>query len=353
MVRSRVTLAVVLLTLVAASASAATWTRVDTPNFIIIGATGKSALQDIGRQFEGFRAALTKVLSSAITATPVPTVVVVFSDDKTFEPFKPVYEGKTVDIGGLFISRRNINYILLGPNRNVENLRPVFHEYSHLVVSNVAPKLPVWMNEGLAEYYSTFEMNGSGRSVIFGRAVPGHYYELANNRWIPLDALLSINDDSPEYNENSKRGVFYAESWLLMHMLLHGEPDRRQMFAAYARELAGGTAAAAAWQHQFGNEDIFTALRRYAQRPMIYAREYKLPERISGAAGVASPLTPADAENTLGEVLLAVQRLEPAKQRFDRALALQPSSTRAVIGKAKISQKTRKQMSRQQLRLWP
>ena len=313
------------------------WTRVDTPNFVIVGATGKSALQDVGRQFEGFREALTKVLSSAVTSTAVPTVVVVFSDDKTFEPFKPVYEGKKVDIGGLFIPRRNINYILLGPNRNVESLRPVFHEYSHLVVSNVAPKLPVWVNEGLAEYYSTFEMSANGRSVVFGRAVPGHYHELATSRWIPLDALLAIKHDSPEYNENSKRGVFYAESWLLMHMILHGEPDRRQLFAAYARELAGGIPADAAWQHQFGNEEMFKALRMYAQRQTIYAREYKLPERISGDRGVASTLTAADAENTLGEVLLALQRSEPAKQRFDRALALQPSSTRAAIGKARAS----------------
>jgi len=324
-----------ILVLAGSSDAAPKWARVDTPNFIIIGARGQSELRDVGRQFEGFREALTRVLSSAATATPVPTIVVVFSDDKSFDPFKPVYDGKKVAIGGWFMPRHDINYILLGPNRGLENLRPVFHEYTHLLVSNAAPKLPLWANEGLAEYYSTFEMSSNGRAFIFGRAVPGHSLELASNRWLPLDTLLKINNDSAEYNENSRRGVFYAESWMLMHMILHGEPDRRQAFAAYVRELMEGTPGEAAWQHQFGNEDLFKALQQYTQRLTIYMREYKLSDRIVRSPGVDVPLAPADVENTLGEVLLAMQRSEPAKEYFDRALSLQPSSARAAIGKAR------------------
>src|SRR4051812_46179242 len=138
------------------------WIRVDTPNFIIIGAVGEGRLRSVGMQFEGFREALTLLFSSKATTTAVPTVVVVFPDDKTFDPFKPVYQGKKVDIGGLFVPRQDINYILIGPERSSDSLRSVFHEYAHLVVSNVAPNLPVWLNEGLAEYYSTFELTNDG-----------------------------------------------------------------------------------------------------------------------------------------------------------------------------------------------
>ena len=126
------------------------WSRVDTPNVIVVGTESEASLREIGKQFEGFREALTRLLSSAVTSTAVPTVVVVFPDDKTFQAFKPIYQGKPVNIGGLFLPRSHVNYILLGPNRGGESLRPVFHEYSHLLINNVAPMLPVWLNEGLS-----------------------------------------------------------------------------------------------------------------------------------------------------------------------------------------------------------
>ena len=47
------------------SAADQKWTRVDTPNFIVIGTVGESRLRSIGAQFEGFREALTKLLSRA------------------------------------------------------------------------------------------------------------------------------------------------------------------------------------------------------------------------------------------------------------------------------------------------
>ena len=310
------------------------WSRLDTPNFIVIGTSGESKLREVGKQFEGFREALTSLLSSAVTSTPVPTVVLVFPDDKTFEPFKPVYNGKPVDVGGLFMPRSAVNYILLGPDHGMEQLRPVFHEYTHLMASNVAPSLPVWLNEGLAEYYSTFEMDKEGRTVLFGKPIAEHYQELSQGPWMPVDALLAVAHDSPEYNEGSRRGVFYAESWMLVHMLLNGQTDRRQAFAAYLHELDASVAPKDAWQHSFGRDDINRALREYAMRRIVMMRQYKISDQIVRASGLAVPISAADVECTMGEVLAAQRKTAPAVQHFDRALAAVPGSARAIVGKA-------------------
>jgi len=327
--------AVLALTLASDVAVAdAKWSRVDTTNFIVIGAAGEQRLRAIGAQFEGFREALTRLLSSNVTRTAVPIVVIAFPDQKSFQPFKPVYQGKTVDVGGLFLPRRDVNYILLGPDTTSDALRPVFHEYSHLIVNNVAPDLPVWLNEGLAEYYSTFEIGNNGRTVTFGRLIESHIRELAEQPWIPLNDLLATKRDSPHYNEGSRRGVFYAESWLLVHMLLHGQPDRRPTFAGYTRELSTGAAPEAAWQHHFGNDDVYKAVRLYAGRSLMSARQYTLSDQIVRAPAVAVPIAPHDLETTLAEVLSAEARSDLAAERFDRALALQPGSARASVGKA-------------------
>src|SRR5260221_2871008 len=108
----------VLLTLMAATTAASDeprWARVDTPNFVVIGTGSEKHLQTVGAQFEGFREALTRLLSPTATSTAVPTIVMAFPDDKSFKPFKPVYEGKPVEIGGVFGPRQDGNYILIGP----------------------------------------------------------------------------------------------------------------------------------------------------------------------------------------------------------------------------------------------
>ena len=59
----------------------------------------------------GFRETLGRVLSSQVTATAVPTVVVVFPSDRAFKPFMPKFEGRTVEVGGLFVPGQDVNYI--------------------------------------------------------------------------------------------------------------------------------------------------------------------------------------------------------------------------------------------------
>src|SRR4029079_8609542 len=60
-----------------------TWNRVDTPNFVVIGTGSDRSLTDVGLQFEGFREALSRIVSPTATATAVPTIVIVFPSDTT------------------------------------------------------------------------------------------------------------------------------------------------------------------------------------------------------------------------------------------------------------------------------
>jgi hypothetical protein len=312
----------------------AKWSRIDTANVIVIGAASEQRLRAIGAEFEGFRDALTRLLSSNATRTAVPGVVIVFPDQKSFQPFKPVYQGKPIDVGGLFMPRRDVNYVLLGPDTSSTALRPVFHEYSHLIVNNVAPDLPVWVNEGLAEYYSTFEPGNDGRSFALGGAIAGHRDELSRQSWLPLKDLLATTRTSPHYNEGSRRGVFYAEAWLLVHMLMVGQPDRRPAFGAYLRELTAGTPPDAAWTHHFDSDEVFKALRQYAAQGSMTSATFRLRDEIVRAPAAAVPLPPQDLETTLGEVLAAQDKKALAAERFDRALVLQPGAARATVGKA-------------------
>lgn len=291
------------------------WIRVDTPNFIVVGTGGERHLATIGAQFEGFREALTQLVSKTAVSSPVPTVVIVFPDDRTFAPYKPTYEGKPVNVGGLYASQSHINYILLGPAHGEDDLRGLFHEFTHLVIRNTSPGVPLWLNEGLAEYYSTFQLGNDGRSVVIGGSIDSHLRVLAREHWLPLSTLIAADESSPQYNESSRRSIFYAESWLLVHMLLRGTPDRSRALADYVDATLAGLPPDAAWAQAFGRDDVMASLRQYAERPALKAERYVMSAPIAEGDGTEVPFSDADRAMLFDETMVALGRRDFAQTR--------------------------------------
>ena len=149
------------------------------------------------------------------------------------------------------------------------------------------------MNEGLAEYYSTFELAQRRPRFMFGRPIAAHIFELSSETWMPVGALVSTTHDSPQYNENSRRGVFYAESWLLVHMLQLGKPDRLPHSWPTRKELSNGTAADAAWHHQFDDNEIYKSLRAYSRQNRSVAPLHAVGSNRSLPASPCRSLPPA------------------------------------------------------------
>ena len=89
----------------------------------------------------------------------------------------------------------------------------------------------MWLNEGLAEFYSTFQMVGD-REALLGRPVPGHLEQLNLRTLLPLEDSANVRHDSPMYNEGDRRSLFYAQAWALTHMLLVGQPTGRDKLGA-------------------------------------------------------------------------------------------------------------------------
>jgi hypothetical protein len=321
-----------LLASMAASASpcAAEWRRIDSPNFVIVGDVSARTLRDVAVKFEGFRETLTRVLTERATATPVPTVVIVFPSDRAFTPFKPLYQGKPVGgVAGLFVGRQDANYVAVVAERRDDGFRIVFHEYAHLVVANVNRNVPAWLNEGLAEYYSTFEVSDGGREAILGRPLVYHLQHLNENPLLKLDDLLKVDRKSPLYNERERRSVFYAQSWALTHRILMGEPKRTAQLMSYLQRSAEGVPAAQAWQQAFGAANMERELQEYVRRQAFQATKYTFPEKLAKFDAPVTPLPPADAEAILAHLLLQQGRYDEAAARLTTAAKLDPENARA------------------------
>jgi hypothetical protein len=302
-----------------AGPAAAEWKRLDSPNFVIVGDVSARDLRQVATRFEAFRETLNRVFTSQVTAAAVPTVVFVFSSDRVFRPFRPLFQGKPVELAGYFASGGTANYIAMRRDLDEHGMRVVFHEYAHLVIANATSAAPLWLNEGLAEFYSTFEVTSGGREALIGKAIPEHVLLLRRTRRLPLEELLGVTHDSPLYNEGERRSVFYAQSWALTHMLMLGQPSRVDQLRAYLQGVGAGIPTTDAWHQAFRGERIDEALGSYLSNLAFSAYRFKFSEKLAAFEAPVTALSPGDAESLLALLLAQQQRYDEAAGRLDAA----------------------------------
>jgi len=302
------------------------WLRLQTSNFTLLGNGNETSLRRVGQRLEQFRDAIGVLFPKAVLNAPRPTIVLVFKNRKSYDGFKPRNLGQTQAIDGFFIRGAAANYIAL-TIESLDDFGTVYHEYMHQVVDNTLESSPLWFDEGLAEYYTTFEVTNDGRAAVLGRAIPPHVL-LLRRQWIPLATLLGIAHDSPHYNEQSRMGVFYAESWMLVHYLIHGEERK---YAGHAGEFLGllsnGTDsdAAALRALHVSLDGLEKGLRGYInqeQFPVQAVRFTKTSDDLDRLPVNAAP--EADVHAALGELLFTLRREDDARAELDAALTLDP-----------------------------
>jgi tetratricopeptide (TPR) repeat protein len=328
----------VLFTLLPAVALAdpmprAGWIGLKAPNFYVIGDVGQRDLREVTRRLEQFREAIGIIFPKAILSTSTPTTVVVFKTHKSFEPVKPLYEGKVrKNIAGYFQPARSLNYVTFTMEEGIEQLDIVYHEYVHLVVNNNITNVPLWFNEGLAEYYRTFQITANGTLATLGKVDADHVL-LLRDHFIPLADLVKVDHKSPLYNETARSSIFYAESWALVHYLLLGEQQKYIAHAGnFVAALAGGASFENACQGQLGltGDQLQQLLTRYIRGDMFPMQSARFTARIGKIDDLpVTPVSEAEVHATLGDVLLNMGRPADAHVELDRAVALDAGNARA------------------------
>jgi hypothetical protein len=334
--RAAVCFAFIAIATLTPATAAAEWRRLDSPNFIVIGDASANELRDIAFQFEGFRETLSRVLSTRATATAVPTVVIVFPNDRAFTPFKRLYQGKPVAAAGNFYGDRDVNYITVLNDGRPDAMRVIFHEYAHLVVANVAMNLPAWLNEGLAEYYSTYELSRGGREASIGRPVESHLRVLAKYPLLPMEQLIQVDRTSPLYNEGERRSVFYAQSWALTHMLLLGDPPRLNELASFIRHKQNGLPEIEAWQRAFGAASLERDLKAYVRRQTFKTYQFRFAEKLAPLDATAVPMAEPDVQSMLAALYVRQKRLSDAERLLAGAFKADSGNSHANAVMARI-----------------
>jgi hypothetical protein len=102
------------------------------------------------------------------------------------------------------------------------------HEVGHGYMHSSVPNLPLWLDEGLAEYFEVGRgWNGVNRThVVYLRQ------QLAAGAWRPDLARLELLSAAESMTQ-----LDYAEAWLWMHYLLESHPGGRSIVTNYLTAL--------------------------------------------------------------------------------------------------------------------
>jgi hypothetical protein len=182
-------------------------------------------LQSLDRQIQ-------ETLNLRIDPGDHPIEVYVLSDKKAFTHFLTFYYPELPPRRAFFLAQgpRRVVYTYLG-ERLEEDLR---HEATHALLHVAVSEMPLWLDEGLAEYFEGPDERGGVN--------PEHLARLPQDRsqgWKPdlprLEALKDVRQMSPRD---------YRESWAWVHYLLHGPAADKQALLAYMDELRNDPAAA-------------------------------------------------------------------------------------------------------------
>ena len=291
------------------------WLAVSTPHFEVVSALGRDATLELARDAERFHQAVEFVLGLPLADPAVPTRIYAFDDRTVTRPF--AIRGEP----GYFLPTLREAWIVLrtGDGWRDDATVQVRHEYVHyLLRSQPKVALPLWFEEGAAEFLSTVSIDDD--RIELGRFRSDFVREIGAQNWVPLLRILEARDveDWPE----RRRALYHAESWLFVHYLnfgLEGQAGRAGL-ATFLQRSAAGAPVPEAVREAFGRgvDELDTEVQDYSDR-----------ERFDSVVVQAAALPPAElralpkseALARLGRLSLALRRPEQAEGWFRMSIA--------------------------------
>lgn len=198
---------------------------VSTRHFVIHSDIQINAGDPIVKELESLQETVRSTLNLPEQRDPV--VVYLFTDEVTYRfymqsTWKDLPARRAYFVG---TPRELAVYSFRSPHLQAD-LR---HEFTHGILHACLGEVPLWLDEGLAEY---FELRGGET----GEPHPMHVAELRralDEGWNPSLYKLEVTTDFRNLTQRD-----YAEAWAWVHFMLHTRPEAKQALLDYIASLS-------------------------------------------------------------------------------------------------------------------
>jgi Tfp pilus assembly protein PilF len=305
------------------------WVEARSAHFVVLTNSSQKDAVRVASQFERMRMVFRALLPATDDDSSAPIMVLAVKDRKSLQTLEPqAYLAKNqMDLAGFFLRSADKNYILLRLDaQQAHAYSTVYHEYTHYMLRKADNWLPLWMNEGLAQFYENTDIDD--KTAWLGEVNPDELQFLKRNDLLPIETLLKVDAKSPYYHDEEKGSVFYAESWALTHYLIVS--DRIQgthRMHDYSELLAKGGDPVTAAQTAFGDlGKLQNGLNEYVmQRKFMY---FMMPAQLGAkdATLEVRPVSNEEADAVRADFMLYTGRSDEARALAETVLQRAPEN---------------------------
>ncbi len=308
------------------------WVEVRSPHFLVLTNASEKQARHVAGQFERMREVFRAAFPKTVVDPASPITVIALKNKQDFQSLEPEsYLAKgQLELAGLFLRTPEKNYVLLRLDAQGEHpYATVYHEYTHLLLSDVEDWLPLWLNEGLAEFFQNTEIHE--KEAQLGGPSSEDILYLRQNKLLPLPTLFAVDAKSPYYHEEQKGSAFYAESWALTHFLqITDNMMHTHRLADYVDIVSKHVDPVVAAERAFGDlHQLQKALETYLSLPAF--RYFRVPTTVAvNEAAFEAKAVPIPAADAVRADFLAYNnRGNDARALLDTILKDDPKSASA------------------------
>lgn len=293
------------------------WIRMESEKFDFYTSSGERSSRATLRHFEEIRQFFGKAMGSSPSSADKVRIIA-FKSAKEFEPYRPGTFAAAYYLHG---NGKDV-IVLSGAGADVETT--AVHEYIHLLVHQAGLKLPPWLNEGIAELYSTMKPQGDG--VLVGVPLQGRLISLQRTRWVPLANILASDHSLFSTSGKDEASALYNMGWALTHMLAMDQ-DYRPKFQEFMKKISDGADSKEALESVYKRQlsSIEADLKAYtrADRYTGFVLPIKLERNKAELPETA--VDPLDARIMLAELKSRVQKGSDGTKDLETLIADAPT----------------------------
>ena len=276
------------------------WIEVRSPHFRILTNGGANDARHVAQEFEQMRYVFQERNPMFRLEGGAPLTVFAAADEATAKVLEPfTWKAKGAKPAGIYHHAWEREYVMMRlDDWNLGAHDIVYHEYAHSILHRNLHWIPVWLDEGMADYYGFTRFEGS---KIYVGAPSERYRMLSAAPLIPIETLISVDRSSPYYHNEDKVYLFYAESWGLVHFLIFGpDMEKGQRLNQFSALLQQGVEQKKAFQQVFGDfKKLDSELQKYVSQFAFQVGVLTNPPNINAKDFVSRPLTIAETDAEL------------------------------------------------------
>ena len=344
------------------------WVEIRTTHFIVASDGGEKTALRFANEFETLLRVFQATMPNARLTNGIPVRLLVAKDGQSFARMAPEfpYDKKRDQPPSVMASSTEKTYI--GIRANVGGHFPfadIFKTYAHDVVKRSYRNLPPWLEEGFSTIFGGITFGE--HSVRMERPDPEDLSVLFESPLLPLDLIFHVDRNSPYYSPGDTQSVYFAESRVLVHFLVvDPQFSGSKSMERYIAAVQSGTDSLQAARDAFGDlNQLQTKFAAFVNQTKglptdlpisggnesggaprtLSAAEFEalrsdflsLRGRMDDAQGdleeaITTEPSLAEAEQSLGFLLLKKRNLDDAETHFQQAVKLDPKDALNFYG---------------------